>query len=159
MNYRNFSFTNSNYLICREIKRYSRTASGKDWKSKPDEIERAVVSAEHYTNYITSIPFFNNFGDGASCRARCTYECAGYLPTVVTTVSPFGETKVVASFRFYYLPDMRKTAGWRELQVLKNAAEWWEECKPQYWLLHLKTRDAEVTGSGCFDLKYHVWRG
>lgn len=91
--YRKFEYTNENYLIFRTIETFSRTASGKSWKSRPDEVENEIVPPKHYENYVTAIPFFNNFGDGASCRAAFSYNAPGYLPTRITTVSPFRETK------------------------------------------------------------------
>ncbi|MBS1412887.1 MAG: hypothetical protein HPZ00_06220 [Christensenellaceae bacterium] len=99
-NYRNFTFKDERYLIIRVSQTFSRTASGKSWRSKPDEIQTEAVSAENYTNYINAIPFFNNWGDGAYCRAAWTYTMAGYLPTTVTTVSPYRETKIITYFRF-----------------------------------------------------------
>ena len=91
--YRKFEYTDENYLIFRTIETFSRTASGKSWKSRPDEVENEIVPPKHYENYVTAIPFFNNFGDGASCRAAFSYNAPGYLPTRITTISPFRETK------------------------------------------------------------------
>ena len=123
-NYRDFSFTDQQWLILRQRKTYSRTASGKCWRSRPDEVERNIFNATQYTNFITSIPFFNNWGDGAYCRAQHDYTPAGYLPTTVITVGPGRETKHVDTFRFLYLPDMRRAAGFREKHVIEAAREW-----------------------------------
>lgn len=123
-NYRDFSFSDQQWLILRERKTYGRTASGKCWSSTPNETERNIFNATQYTNFITAIPFFNNWGNGAYCRAQHTYEPAGYLPTTVITVGPGRETKHVDTFRFLYLPDMREAAGFREKQVVENAQEW-----------------------------------
>lgn len=59
--YRKFEYTNENYLIFRTIETFSRTASGKSWKSRPDEVENEIVPPKYYENYVTAIPFFNNF--------------------------------------------------------------------------------------------------
>ena len=59
--YRNFEYTNDNYLIFRTIETFSRTTSGKSWKNKPDKVENEIIKPEHYTNYVTTIPFFNNW--------------------------------------------------------------------------------------------------
>lgn len=123
-NYRDFSFTDQQWLILRERKTYSRTASGKCWRPRPDETERNIFNATQYTNFITAIPFFNNWGDGAYCRAQHSYEPAGYLPTTVITVGPGRETKHVDTFRFLYLPDMRRAAGFREKHIIEAAREW-----------------------------------
>ena len=121
--YRKFSAP-SNYLALIEIETYSRTASGKSWKSKPDSIEHHVFRPEQYTNYITAVPVFNNWGNGASCRCSWSYTFAGYLPTSCTTVSPYRETKKVASFRFVNLYTMQRKAGFRENDILSRSHNW-----------------------------------
>jgi hypothetical protein len=100
MDYKKFSFTDGSYLITYTTETYGRTKSGKGWKSKPDEVKTEVVNAQFYTNYVQSIPFFNNFGFGAYCRATRNYTVAGYLPVVITTVSPGREVKRVTKFTF-----------------------------------------------------------
>ena len=98
--WRKFRFTDDSFIITRESKTYKRTESGKSWKTKPETVETETVSAEHYTNYVTAIPFFNNFGYHASCRASCSYTYAGYLPTTITTISPMNDEKIVTTFSF-----------------------------------------------------------
>jgi hypothetical protein len=159
MNYRKFSFTNEDYLILREIKTYHRTDSGKSWRSKPTETEREIVSAENYTNYITAVPFFNSWGNGASCRASHTYEIAGYLPTRVTTVSPYGEVKKVATFSFISKRDMLDKAGWRETEIVNNARTWEYEYNGGRELYTLYTEADGVTTSGLWDNNSRQWRG
>lgn len=99
MNYRTFSFTNQYYTITHTRKTYEKTDSGKSWKSKPTEEKQKTVTPEFYTNFVTSIPFFNNLG---TCRAQHSYTSAGYLPTVITSISPDRQVKHVDSFRFEY---------------------------------------------------------
>jgi hypothetical protein len=99
MNYNKFNFTDSRVTITHVKNIYSRTASGKSWKKAPDETSCETVNAAFYTNYITSIPFFNNFG---TCRAQHSYTPAGYLPTVITSISPDKNIKHVDSFIFEY---------------------------------------------------------
>ena len=41
--YRNFEYTNENYLIFRTIETFSRTASGKSWKNKPDKVKNEII--------------------------------------------------------------------------------------------------------------------
>ena len=97
MNYRNFSFTSNAFIITHTRKTYERTATGKSWKSKPTEEKTETIKPEYYTNYVTSIPFFNNLG---TCRAQHRYTPAGYLPTVITSISPDRNVKHVDSFHF-----------------------------------------------------------
>ena len=98
--YEKFTFSDRDYTITKTVTKYKRTASGKSWKSKPECVKDEIIDAEHYENYIRSIPFFNNYGNGAYCRAEYEYTYAGYLPTKVTTVSPFQEIKLIAEFKF-----------------------------------------------------------
>ena len=79
---------------------FIKTASGRSWKSKPETSETETITADFYKNYIESVPFFNNFGYGASCRAYSGYCVAGYIPLKVVTVSPNQEKKIVATFCF-----------------------------------------------------------
>lgn len=88
------------YRITMRKETYTRTKSGKSWKTKPDTIETETVSKEFYDNYIGSCTFFNNFGYGASCRKYYGYSYIGYIPINVVTVSPYREKKIVAWFKF-----------------------------------------------------------
>lgn len=132
MDYRLFQFRDTNWLILRERKTYSRTASGKSWRSRPDETKRTIFSAKQYENFITSIPFFNNFGEGAYCRASWGWEEPGRLPWRVTTVSPLRTTKHVDEFEFLYLPDLQTRAGNREKSILQTVTTWrvWQKPSP-----------------------------
>lgn len=116
--YEHFGFHSSSWLILRTIETYSRTDSGASWRNKPDEVERNVVSDEHYSNYVSAIPFFNRWGDGASCRASWGYTGAGYLPTEIFTISPYRTTRKVARFRFVDRRDLERAAGFREREIL-----------------------------------------
>lgn len=157
--YRKFSYTNENYLIFRTIETFSRTASGKSWKSKPDTVENEIVPPEYYTNYITAIPFFNNWGDGAYCRAAFSYNAPGYLPTTVTTVSPFNKTKKVARFWFFKKETLLLTAGWREKEIVKNAKRFRVEYEDGAKMIYFFTDENGVTASGIFDTMRNKWRG
>ena len=101
MNYNKFNFSDSSVTITHIKKEYSRTDSGKNWKSTPDTINNEIVNNEFYNNYVKSIPFFNGFM-GGSCRAAHSYTAAGYLPTVITTISPDKKQKIIDTFSFKY---------------------------------------------------------
>ena len=98
--YKEFQFGDDSFIITKTVTKYKKTASGKSWRSKPEYVEEEIVSAEHYQNYVQSIPFFNDYGYGAYCRATHSYTVAGYLPTKIVSVSPFEEIKIVAEFKF-----------------------------------------------------------
>lgn len=157
--YRNFKYTNENYLIFRTIETFSRTASGKSWKSKPDSIKNEIVKPEYYTNYITAIPFFNNFEEGASCRAAFSYNAPGYLPTTVTTISPFKETKKVARFWFFKKETLLLNAGYREKEIIENARRFNIEYVDGAKMIYFYTNDTGDTASGIFDTRRNNWRG
>lgn len=99
-NYRHFSFTDNSFVITFIKSEFSRTGSGKSWKKAADVVTSEIVTAEFYTNYIQSIPFFNNFGGQAYSRGHKSYTVAGYIPTVINTVDPTGTKKIVARFEF-----------------------------------------------------------
>ena len=99
-NYEKFDFSRGNIVITKTARYYAATASGKGFKSAPEKETVETVTDKHYTYYIQSVPFFNKFGNGASCRATWDYTLAGYIPVKVVTVSPGRETKVVVTFSF-----------------------------------------------------------
>ena len=123
MDYENFNFTDESYLILMQTDKYQTTAGG-NWSRKNVEVKREVVDADFYSRYIRSIPFFNNFGDGASCRAKYSYECAGYLPTTITSISPFKMDKHVVTFTFLNANRLRENAGYREKEIMDHAVAW-----------------------------------
>ena len=163
-NWGKFKYTDNGYLILRTIETYEQTDSGKGFKRKPSEVEREVVSPEYYTNYVSAIPFFNNFGDGAYSRGVRSYTCAGYLPTTVTTVSPFREVKKIAKFRFISKSDLESKAGWREKTVMENAKEFESEkyvptnvCYGIAERITFITEDEGVTHSATWDNHLKRW--
>lgn len=81
---------------------YSRTASGKSWRTKPDEKETRVITAVEYANCVNSVSFFRNLtrGTRGSERVKNGYTFNGYIPTKITSVSPDGETKIIRKFYF-----------------------------------------------------------
>ena len=166
MDYRKFEFISEEYIILATITEFQRTPSGKSWQKRPEKIERKIFHAEHYTNYVTAIPFFNNFSNGAYCRAKQSYTCAGYLPTTVTTVSPGQDRKIIAEFDFINKSAMTESAGWREREVLEKARRFalyiysdWNNGHPIYGKrITFITDDAGVTASAMWDTGYKKWR-
>lgn len=155
-----FKYDYDNAMILREIKTYKRTASGR-WSKTPVSVKREIISPEYYQNYVTAVDFFNNWGDGASCRVtRKEYTVGGYVPTAITTISPLympdGQTKQVAEFEFLQKSRMEINAGWRELEIMKNATEW----KYEDGCYHLINPEEDgVTYCGIYDWKSNTWRG
>jgi hypothetical protein len=155
--YYNFNYTNDNYLILCTISTYERTASGKSWQAKPQEVEKIVYKPRNYTNYITSIPFFNNFGDGAYCRATWGYTTPGYLPTRVISVSPYQQTKKVACFEFIPVERLTLNAGWRENFIIENARYFERFTQDSATYLKLITTEKDGKHAGVINLKNNQW--
>ena len=136
---------NGDWVILREHTEYSRTASGKSWKTRPDEVKRDILTPREYGNFVNSISFYNNWGDGASCRANRGYTAAGYIPTTIHTVSPYKLTKHVDHFTFIFKYDLLKTAGYRERDIVENAETWSEEFTQHGYAVTFKTATNEAT--------------
>lgn len=111
--YSNYGFS-GDYVILMEKQTFTRTESGKNWKSKPDEVIRKVFTPTQYNNFLSFVPLFND-------RVEKSYTMAGYHPVKVTSTCPDGSKKSVARFEFLYKPDMVKTAGWLENEVINHA--------------------------------------
>lgn len=81
------------------IEKYSRTASGKNWKKQPDSVERVEVSRENYNNRTAreTIQFFNGFC-GGKCRAEYGYSFIGYTPRRITLINPGNDQKTVEKY-------------------------------------------------------------
>ena len=92
-------------VIVEKEQRFSRTTSGKSWKTKPDSETVRKISYEFYHNIFDAIPFFRNLG--GSERVEYGYTYAGYLPTQLTSTSPDRETKII---RRYWIVDTEATA-------------------------------------------------
>lgn len=86
----------ANACIVLTEKEFSRTASGKGWKSKPDTVKQEIIPAEYYYNYCNSIPFFKRLG--GSETVDFGYTCAGYVPTEIRSISPDYTRKIVRRF-------------------------------------------------------------
>lgn len=79
---------------------YSRTASGKSWKSKPDIVKHSTISWEQYLD-ITSpdtCRFFRRLG-GSEFIKR-SYTAHGYIPVELISCDPLREIKIVRVFKF-----------------------------------------------------------
>lgn len=90
------------WVVLHERETFSRTASGKAWRRKPDAVTREVITEDDYSRFVNSVSFFNGWGDGAYCRAESAYTKAGYIPTKIVTVSPLKQARTVD--RFYFTP-------------------------------------------------------
>lgn len=113
-----------NWIVLHERETFSRTASGKAWRRKPDAVTREVITESDYSRFVNSISFFNGWGDGAYCRAESTYTKAGYIPTKIVTVSPFKQARTVDRFYFIPVSDLYMNAGMWERAIVDGAESW-----------------------------------
>jgi len=158
--YKDFKFYSGNrYMIFVTIENFTRTASGASWKTKAEKTDRRVYDDEKYTNYISAIPFFNNFfGYGAYCRAHCGYTEAGFLPVEVVTVSPGRDEKTVARFFFIHKNGLEKKAGWREMDIINRANGWqfFTDDKKHIEIFTSKDADGDIK-TGVFNRVTYEW--
>ena len=79
---------------------YSRTDSGKSWKSKPDTVEHSTVSWEQYLNMTSpeTCRFFRRLGGSEFLRR--SYTAYGYIPVELISCSHLRDTKTVRVFDF-----------------------------------------------------------
>lgn len=150
----NFLFEDDRFLILFEKETFEKK-EGK-WEL---ETEREVVTPEFYTNYITAVPFFNSFSDGASCKVKESYTPAGKIPTTIVTIAPGKETKIVTNFVFLSKREMEKSTGYREREILSNADHWKLLPEDNSQMLYLyATIDGEEK-SAIYDINRKEWRG
>lgn len=150
----NFLFEDDRFLILFEKETFEKK-EGK-WEL---ETEREVVTPEFYTNYITAVPFFNSFSDGASCKVKESYTPAGKIPTTIVTITPGKETKIVTNFVFLSKREMEKLTGYREREILSNADHWKLLPEDNSQMLYLyATIDGEEK-SAIYDINRKEWRG
>jgi hypothetical protein len=84
--------------ITMTTKDFSRTESGKSWKSKPDTTESEEITLKQL-NLMTcdnTLRFFRNLG-GTETVQR-TYTSAGFLPYQLTSVNPSRDLRRVREF-------------------------------------------------------------
>lgn len=150
----NFLFEDDRFLILFEKETFEKK-EGK-WEL---ETEREVVTPEFYTNYITAVPFFNSFSDGASCKVKESYTPAGKIPTTIVTIAPGKETKIVTNFVFLSKREMEKLTGYREREILSNADHWKLLPEDNSQMLYLYATVNGEEKSAIYDINRKEWRG
>lgn len=79
---------------------YTRTESGKSWRSKPDSSRVEIIQDKHYNNYIDSMKSMRRLG--GSETAQRSYSAHGYNVYRLTSISPERDTKIVYLFNHDY---------------------------------------------------------
>ena len=81
------------------IETYSRTESGKSWKSKPDEVKTGTYTQEQYENCTNeeTIKWFRRLG--GSEHVTRSYTFAGYIPTRIISSDPSRAIRKVRTFK------------------------------------------------------------
>ena len=79
---------------------FSRTESGKSWKSKPEEITTKEIDYQHYQNFTSddTVKFFRRIG-GSETVIR-NYTAYGYIPVEIISCNPDRTIRKVTSFQF-----------------------------------------------------------
>lgn len=96
--YTSFYFLDSSFTINHKRESFRKREGAKSFPKKAEKVScDDDVGVAFFTNFVQSIPFFNNLG---RCRAEWAYTKAGYLPVKITTISPDGCTKLVDRFSF-----------------------------------------------------------
>ena len=93
----NMKYNFEGYQIEMTKSEFSKTDSGKSWRSKADSIEKSIIDFENYYNIIDAIPFFKNLG--GTEKVTKGYTVVGYIPTTLISTSPNKLTKVIREFR------------------------------------------------------------
>lgn len=158
MNYYKFKLTISDCVITRKRSTFTREEGAKNWSRVPSEVkDYGIVSLEAYNNFITSIPFFNNFGGKAYCRAKWAYTSVAYVPTEVVTVSPDATTKHVDRFEIISFPRSiaENEAGFRERDCLENAIKCEIQSDGEHRLFTFYHKDGEHAAT--FDASDRKW--
>lgn len=82
------------WTIQKRTETYTRTASGKSWKSKPEKTTTEQVTREFYLNCVNATRFFGSF-PGATARNIFGYTAAGYIPVRTVRVNPDRTRKII----------------------------------------------------------------
>ena len=79
-------------------KEYSRTESGKSWKSQPDTTETKEISRKFYDNMTSedTVKFFRRLGGSETVNRA--YFSIGYLPQEISSIDPTRTIKKVRTF-------------------------------------------------------------
>ncbi len=86
--------------ITMTTKKYSLTASGKGFKSKPENVEKEIITETQFDNITNGDTrrFFKRLG-GSESVVR-SYTCDGYRVVELTSKNPSRDLKIVRSFDF-----------------------------------------------------------
>ena len=86
--------------ITKKTEEYSRTESGKSWKTKPEKVETSEVNENFYNNFTSAETsmFFRNLG-GYEKRVY-NYTSRGYRVVRVVSINPGRTVKKETSFSF-----------------------------------------------------------
>lgn len=82
------------------ISEYSRTDSGKSWKSKPDEVVTESVTMDNVIKATAddTLSFFRRLGGYEGLEK--SYTSRGYLPWKLTSISPDRSIKRVREYTY-----------------------------------------------------------
>lgn len=160
MKYEKFTFSDANFIVLHKRTTYRKPEGRKTWPKEPTEIgSEEFCGGQKYQNFVTSIPFFNNFGGKAYCRASFDYTAAGYLPTEIVSVNPDATIKHIDRFSFVFFPMYyaRLKAGFRERDVMNHCDYVDFRRDGEHFLATFRHADGEHAAT--FDAATREWVG
>ena len=86
------------YFMVESVYGKTRNGEGKTWSKTPVEVERVEVTEEYYENIFDpkSVKFMRSLGGFE--RVIKGYNCEGYVPVELISISPDRSSKIVRRF-------------------------------------------------------------
>ena len=86
------------YFMVETVYEKTKNGAGKTWSKTPTKVERIEVAEEYYKNIFDpkTIKFMKSLG--GSERVIKGYNCEGYVPVELISISPDRSTKIVRRF-------------------------------------------------------------
>ena len=86
------------YFMIETVYEKSKNGTGKTWSKVPTKVERIEVTEEYYKNIFDpkAVKFMRSLG--GSERVIKGYNCEGYVPVELISISPDKKTKIVRKF-------------------------------------------------------------
>ena len=148
---KNFKFTNNDFLILTESRFFKK--DGDKWVS---EIEREVITPDIYTGCVNTVPLCYEEMN-YSCKVKESYTPAGRLPTCILLTTE--DIKDLNNFVLLSKREMKKSAGYKEKEILTHAERWELLPEDNSQMLYLyATIDGEEK-SAIYDINRKEWRG
>ena len=86
------------YFMAETVYEKTKNGTGKTWSKKPVKVEKIEVTEEYYKNIFDpeALKFMRSLGGFE--RVIKGYNCEGYVPIELISISPDRATKIVRHF-------------------------------------------------------------